>query len=45
LNDEALPNFIKRKHPRKGEKKEQEIRTQFRLNGSLYRKAAFFVHI
>jgi hypothetical protein len=26
--DETLPNFIKRKHPRKGEKKEQRARTK-----------------
>jgi hypothetical protein len=27
-NDETLPNFIKRKHPRKGEKKKQGARTK-----------------
>jgi hypothetical protein len=26
--DETLPNFIKRKHPKKGEKKKQEARTK-----------------
>jgi hypothetical protein len=28
MNDETLPNFIKRKHPRKGEKKKQRARTK-----------------
>jgi hypothetical protein len=28
LNDENLPNFIKRKHPRKGYKKKQRERTK-----------------
>jgi hypothetical protein len=27
-NDETLPNFIKRKHPRKGEKKKQRASTK-----------------
>jgi len=27
-NDETLPNFIKRKHTRKGEKKKQGVRTK-----------------
>ncbi len=27
MNDETLPNFIKRKHPRKEEKKKQSART------------------
>jgi hypothetical protein len=27
-NDETLPNFIKRKHPRKGEKKKQGASTK-----------------
>ncbi len=27
-DDETLPNFIKRKHPSKGEKKKQEARTK-----------------
>jgi hypothetical protein len=28
FNDETLPNFAKRKHPRKGEKKKQRARTK-----------------
>jgi hypothetical protein len=28
FNDETLPNFTKRKHPRKGEKKKQRARTK-----------------
>jgi len=27
-DDETLPNFVKRKHPRKGEKKKQRARTK-----------------
>jgi hypothetical protein len=27
-SDETLPNFIKRKHPRKGEKKKQRAKTK-----------------
>jgi hypothetical protein len=27
MNDETLPNFIKRKHPKKEEKKKQSART------------------
>jgi hypothetical protein len=27
-NDETLPNFMKRKHPRKGEKKKKGARTK-----------------
>jgi len=30
--DETLPNFIKRKHPRKGEKKKQSARTRVRAD-------------
>jgi hypothetical protein len=32
LNDETLPNFIKRKHPRKGEKQKQTRRTKVQVN-------------
>ncbi len=32
LNDETLPNFIKRKHPRKGEKYKQTARTKVQAN-------------
>jgi hypothetical protein len=28
FNDETLPNFTQRKHPRKGEKKKQRARTK-----------------
>jgi hypothetical protein len=31
-NDETLPNFIKRKHPRKGEKKKQRGKHQIMIN-------------
>jgi len=31
-NDETLPNFIKRKHPRKGEKKKQGARPKVQAN-------------
>jgi hypothetical protein len=30
MNDETLPNFIKRKHPSKEEKKKQSARTHVR---------------
>jgi hypothetical protein len=30
--DETLPNFIKRKHPRKGEKNKQEARTKVQVS-------------
>jgi len=30
--DETLPNFIKRKHPRKGEKKKQGPRTKVKAS-------------
>jgi hypothetical protein len=32
IGDETLPNFIKRKHPRKGEEKKQGARTKFHSN-------------
>jgi hypothetical protein len=31
-NDETLPNFIKRKHPRKRERKKQGARTKVQAN-------------
>jgi len=31
-SDETLPNFMKRKHPRKGEKKKQRARTKVQAN-------------
>jgi hypothetical protein len=34
-NDETLPNFIKRKHPRMGEKKEQYMGIHMRRNEQL----------
>jgi hypothetical protein len=32
FNDETFPNFIKRKHPRKGEKHKQTTRTRIQAN-------------
>jgi beta-lactam-binding protein with PASTA domain len=32
LSDETPPNFIKRKHPRKGEKKKQGARTEVHVS-------------
>jgi len=32
LNDETLPTFIKKKHPRKGEKKKQGARTKVKAS-------------
>jgi hypothetical protein len=38
-SDETLPNFMKRKHPRKGEKKKQRARTKVQANKQLKRDA------
>jgi hypothetical protein len=35
MNDETLPNFIKRKHPRNGEKKKQRARTKVQASKQL----------
>jgi hypothetical protein len=31
-DDETLPNFIKKKHPLKGKKKKQEVKTKVKAN-------------
>ncbi len=38
-SDETLPNFMKRKHTRKGEKKKQRARTKVQANKQLKRDA------
>ncbi len=45
IGDETLPNFIKRKHPRKGEKKKQGARTKFHSNKQPKRHRWFCGHL
>jgi hypothetical protein len=45
IGDETLPNFIKRKHPRKGEKKKQGARTKVHSSKQPKRRRWFCDHL
>jgi hypothetical protein len=42
-DDETLPNFIKRKHPKKGEKNKQRTRTKVEVGKKSPKEASYEV--